>query len=56
MTISPSPQRKNDNRRGLTAPLRQEDDLEALRDENDRLRGLVVQLSELVMRNAASRQ
>jgi hypothetical protein len=53
MTTTPSPQRANEIKRSKV--LRRDDsiDINAVLEENDRLRGLVVQLSRLVIRNAA---
>jgi hypothetical protein len=52
MTASPSPQRANEIKQPITARHDKSVDINALLAENDKLRGLVVQLSELVIRNA----
>lgn len=56
MTTTPSPQRANEIKRSKVS--RHDDciDIDAVLAENDRLRGLVVQLSRLVIRNVADHQ
>jgi hypothetical protein len=55
MATMPSPQRANEIKRSKIS--RHESvDIDAVLEENDRLRGLVVQLSRLVIRNVADHQ
>lgn len=54
--ITPSPQRANEIKRSRSARRDDSIDIDAVLEENDRLRGLVVQLSRLVMRNIADHQ
>lgn len=56
MTTTPSPQRANEIKRSKIS--RHDDciDIDAILAENDRLRGLVVQLSRLVIRKVADHQ
>jgi len=53
MTTTPSPQRANEIKRSKVSRHDNGIDIDALLQENDRLRGLVVQLSRMVIRNAA---
>lgn len=53
---TPSPQRANEIKRSRSARRDDGIDIDAVLEENDRLRGLVVQLSRLVMRNIADHQ
>lgn len=52
MAAPPSPQRANEIKQPITARHDKSIDIDALLEENDKLRGLVVQLSELVIRKA----
>jgi len=56
MTNTPSPQRANEIKRSKVSRHDDNIDIEAVLEENDRLRGLVVQLSRLVIRNVADHQ
>ena len=53
MTTTPSSQRANEIKRNRIARPDDSIDIDAVLAENDRLRGLVVQLSRLVIRNVA---
>lgn len=53
MTTTPSPQRPNEIKRSKVSHHDDSVDIDAVLEENDRLRGLVVQLSRLVIRNIA---
>jgi hypothetical protein len=56
MTTTPSPQRANEIKRSKVSRHDDNIDIEAVLEENDRLRGLVVQLSRLVIRNVSDHQ
>lgn len=56
MTTTPSPQRANEIKRSKVSRLDANLNIDAVLEENDRLRGLVVQLSRLVIRNVADHQ
>ncbi|HWV95842.1 MAG TPA: hypothetical protein VN130_01740 [Xanthobacteraceae bacterium] len=51
MATTPSPQRANETKRSAVSRDDRSIDVDAVLAENDKLRGLVVQLSRLVMRN-----
>lgn len=53
MTTTPSPQRANEIKRPKVSRHDDSIDIDAVLEENDRLRGLVVQLSRMVIRNVA---
>lgn len=53
MATTPSPQRANEIERPTGSPCDRHVDIDAVLEENQRLRGLVVQLSRLVIRNVA---
>lgn len=53
MTTTPSPQRANEIKRSKVSRHDDSIDIDAVLEENDRLRDLVVQLSRLVIRNIA---
>ncbi len=53
MTTTPSPQRANEIKRSKVSRHDDSIDIDAVLEENDRLRGLVVQLSRLVIRNVS---
>lgn len=53
MTTTPSPQRANEIKRSKVSRHGDNIDIDAVLEENDRLRGLVVQLSRMVIRNVA---
>ncbi len=55
MATSPSPQRANEVKRSIDAHRDRSVDIDVLLEENAKLRGLVVTLSRLVIRNAADR-
>lgn len=54
MATSPTPQHANEIKRPITARHDKPIDVDALLEENDRLRGLVVKLSRLVIQNAVN--
>ncbi len=56
MMTTPSSQRANEIKHSRSARHDDSIDIDAVLEENERLRGLVVQLSRLVMRNVADRQ
>lgn len=53
MATTPSPQRANEIKRSKVSRHDDSIDIDAVLEENDRLRGLVVQLSRMVIRNVA---
>lgn len=53
MATTPSPQRANEIKRLTGSRCDPDVDIDAVLAENQRLRGLVVQLSRMVMRNVA---
>ncbi len=53
MATTPSPQRANEIKRSTGSRCDGRVDIDAVLEENQRLRGLVVQLSRMVIRNVA---
>ncbi|MGB3864663.1 MAG: hypothetical protein WBA29_03420 [Xanthobacteraceae bacterium] len=53
MATTPSPQRANEIKRPTGSRCDPHIDIDAVIEENQRLRGLVVQLSRMVIRNVA---